>query len=143
MSRTYQSLSHGLQSLVEKVTAQHPAVRLVELNNRHKINVKMEAIPDPVTHPVVPTDISDIPSLDISPIYTVGFFGMTPAESEPLLEFLYTQAIQHQNIYRHRWQKGNVSIFDNRCTMHYVVIDYDPEMHRLMYRTTVTGTIPV
>lgn len=142
MRRAYQSLSHGLQSLVEKMTAQHSAVRMVELNNRHKFNVKMEAIPDPVTHPVVRTDISDIPSLYVNPIYTVGFSGMTPTESEPLLEFLYTPATQHQNIYRHRWQKGDVTIFDNRCTMYYLVIDYGPEMHRLMYRTTVAMPYP-
>lgn len=103
----------------------------------------MEAIPDPVTHPVVRTDISDMPSLDVNPIYTVGFSGMTPTDSEPLLEFLYTQATQYQNIYMHRWQKGDVSIFDNRYMMHYVVIDYDPEMHCPMYRTTVAGAIPV
>ena len=103
----------------------------------------MEAIPDPITHLVVRTDISDLQSLDVNPIYTVGFSGMTSTESEPSLEFLYTQATQYQNIYRHRWQKGDVSIFDNRCTMHYVVIDYDPEMHRPMYRTTDAGAIPV
>ncbi len=50
----------------------------------------MDAIPDPVTHPVVRTDIFDIPSLDVNPIYTVGFSGMTPTESEPPLELLYT-----------------------------------------------------
>jgi len=103
----------------------------------------MEAIPDPVTHLVVHTDIFDIPSLDVNPIYTVGFSGLMPTESESPLEFLYTQVTQYQNIYRLRWQKGDVSIFDNRCTMHYVVIDYDPEMHRPMYRTTVAGAIPV
>ena len=103
----------------------------------------MEAIPDPITHLVVRTDISDLQSLDVNPIYTVGFSGMTSTESEPPLEFLYTQATQYQNIYRHRWQKGEVSIFDNRCTMHYVVRDYDPEMRRPMYKTTVAGAKPV
>ena len=143
MRRAYQSLLHRLQSLVEKMTAEHSAVRMVELNNRHKFNVKMEAIPDPVTHPVVRTNISDIPSLYVNPIYTVGSSGIAPTESEPLLEFLYTPAIQHQNIYRHRWQNGDVAIFDNRCTMYYLVIDYGPEMHRLMYRTTGASAIPV
>ena len=67
---------------------------------------------------------------------------MTVSESEPLLEFLYTQATRHENIYRHRWIKGDVLIFDNRCTMHYAVIDYGPEMHRLMHRTTAAGSVP-
>ena len=87
MRRAYQSLSHGLQSLVEKMTAQHSAVRTVELNNRHKFNVKMEAIPDPVTHPVVRTNIYDVPSVYVNLIYTVGSSGITPTESEPLPEF--------------------------------------------------------
>ena len=143
MRRAYQSLSHGLQSLVEKMTAEHSAVRMVERNNRYGYKIQIEAIPDPVTHPVVRTDRSDMPSLFVNPIYTVGFSGMTAAESEPLLEFLYTRATRHENIYRHRWSKGDVVIFDNRCTMHYAVIDYGPKMHRLMHRTTAAGAIPV
>lgn len=142
MRRAYQSLSHELQSMIQKMTAEHSAVRMIERNNRYRYNVPIESVPDSVIHPVVRTDLSNSPSLFVNPIYTVGISGMTVSESEPLLEFLYTQATRHENIYRHRWIKGDVLIFDNRCTMHYAVIDYGPEMHRLMHRTTAAGSVP-
>ncbi len=33
-------------------------------------------------------------------------------------------------------------MFNNRCTMHYVVPDYGPETDRLMRRTTAAGRRP-
>jgi taurine dioxygenase len=34
-------------------------------------------------------------------------------------------------------------IWDNRCTMHYAVMDYDGVAERMMHRTTVIGDRPV
>jgi taurine dioxygenase len=61
--------------------------------------------------------------------------GMTPAESRPLLDYLYAQSTTPDNIYRHMWQQGDVVVWDNRCTMHYAVHDYG-EQERVLNRTT-------
>jgi len=34
-------------------------------------------------------------------------------------------------------------MWDNRCTMHYAVRDYDENMSRYLYRTTAAGEQPV
>ena len=62
--------------------------------------------------------------------------GMTPAESRPLLQFLYEHASRPEFVYRHRWRPGDVVVWDNRCTMHYAIHDYGDE-ERLMHRITI------
>ena len=68
-----------------------------------------------------------------------AFEGMTPAESRPLLDFLIRHATQPRFTYRHRWQAGDLLVWDNRCTIHLALGDYDPSEVRQMERTTVKG----
>lgn len=65
--------------------------------------------------------------------------GMTPAESRPLLDFLVRHATQPRFVYRHRWQAGDLLVWDNRSTIHLALGDYDPAEVRQMERTTVKG----
>jgi taurine dioxygenase len=67
----------------------------------------------------------------------VAFDEMSPEESLPLLEFLYSHATQPDLIYRHHWRPGDVVMWDNRCTAHYAVHDYGEETRNLS-RVTVT-----
>lgn len=67
--------------------------------------------------------------------------GMTPEESRPLLDFLYQHSTTPDNVYRHMWQRGDIVMWDNRCTMHYAVHDYG-EQHRLLHRVTLEGEVP-
>jgi taurine dioxygenase len=66
----------------------------------------------------------------------VSLEDMTPAESRPLLEFLYLHATQPDLIYRHHWRQGDVVMWDNRCTLHYAVHDYG-EATRTLSRVTL------
>jgi taurine dioxygenase len=68
---------------------------------------------------------------------------MTVEESRPLIQYLCARATRPENIYRHRWRNGDVLMWDNRCAMHYAVLDYDETMPRLMHRTTAKGDRPV
>ena len=80
-------------------------------------------------------------ALFVNSIYTTRFEGMTAAESKPLLEFLYAHATQPEFTCRLRWRAGDLAVWDNRCTMHYAVNDYDGQ-RRLMHRTTIKGERP-
>ena len=144
MRRAFESLSPGLQRTLGQLTAEHSSSRMVERNNSQRYNVPIDNVPPPVSHPVVRTNQSNgKKNLFVNPIYTIRFSGMTEEESNPLLNYLYEQAIRPDNVYRHRWKVGDVVMFDNRCAMHYVVVDYGPEMHRRMHRTTAAGEKPV
>jgi taurine dioxygenase len=69
--------------------------------------------------------------------------GMERAESNRLLDELVQHAIQPQYQYRHKWRRGDIVIWDNRCTMHKANADYPAGAKRLMHRIIVEGTVPV
>jgi len=68
-----------------------------------------------------------------------AFEGMTPGESRPLIEQLIRHATQPRYTYRHRWRQGDLLVWDNRCTIHLALGDYDPSEVRQMERTTIKG----
>jgi len=41
---------------------------------------------------------------------------------------------------RYRWHRGTIAIWDNRCTQHFVVGDFEGQ--RVIQRVTVTGDRP-
>ena len=68
------------------------------------------------------------------------FDGMTEAESRPLIDFLVRHATRPEFVYRHQWRKNDILAWDNRCTMHQALGDFDENQLRHPERTTVLGT---
>lgn len=140
MYDAYEGLSEGLRAMLDSMTAMHSAEKLVqEVPNRLSVDIA----PAAVEHPVVRTHVgTGRKALYVNPHYTLNFKDWTPEESQPLLDMLTARATRPENVYRHKWQVGDVLMWDNRCTMHYAVRDYDDTMPRLMHRTTAAGDIP-
>jgi taurine dioxygenase len=67
--------------------------------------------------------------------------GMTPRESRPIIDVLQSYVLQPEHQVRWTWRPGDVLIFDNRCTQHYGVNDYD-DHKRVLHRVSVTGDVP-
>ncbi|CAG9269640.1 TauD/TfdA dioxygenase family protein [Paraburkholderia caribensis] len=65
--------------------------------------------------------------------------GMTLEEGAPLIDFLMRHIARPQFIYRHIWQKDDLVIWDNRCTMHMAADNYDRSEYRHMERISVKG----
>lgn len=92
-------------------------------------------------HPVVRTHPQTCrEGLYLSGHFVEKFRGMTRNESKVLLKELINKATIPQNIYRHRWQPGDVVIWDNRATMHYALFDYAPGVARTMHAVRTTDT---
>src|SRR3546814_9714566 len=62
--------------------------------------------------------------------------GMSLEDSAMLLCRLQEFATQEQYVYRHKWQVGDLLIWDNTGTMHRAD-DYPLDSKRLMHRTTL------
>jgi alpha-ketoglutarate-dependent taurine dioxygenase len=68
--------------------------------------------------------------------------GMHPAESHDLLESLIRHATQDKYVYRHKWQPGDLVIWDNTGAMHRV-LPFDRESGREFHRATLNGEEPI
>ena len=100
--------------------------------------------PAPVLQPLVRINPENgLKALYFHPVKTENIVGMTAAESQALLNELLEHAIRDEFIYRHRWRKGDMLIWDNRAAMHRAHFDYDPGEFRLLYRVLVRGELPV
>jgi taurine dioxygenase len=67
---------------------------------------------------------------------------MPEEESEPILDFLFRHSTRQEFVYRHKWRVHDLIFWDNRCTMHYALADYDFSVRRHMHRTTIAGDEP-
>lgn len=94
-------------------------------------------------HPIVRTHpVSGRKALFVNPVYTVGIEGMTAEESASLLGFLFKHMVQDAFVYRHAWRANMLTMWDNRCALHFATGGYDGH-RRVMHRTTVAGEVPV
>ncbi len=67
--------------------------------------------------------------------------GMELGKSDALLDEIWAEATASRHVYRHRWGKGDLVLWDNRNTMHRRD-PFDPAARRVMYRTQVKGSAP-
>ena len=81
-------------------------------------------------------------ALYVNQAHSCNFEGWSMEESDGLLNYLYTHQIREEFQCRHVWQKGDLAIWDNRCTLHYPVNDYHGH-RRLLHRITLKGDKPV
>jgi taurine dioxygenase len=51
--------------------------------------------------------------------------GLKEDESKAIVDLLTRHATQYEFTYRHRWQVNDLLFWDNRCTMHNALLDYD------------------
>lgn len=104
---------------------------------------EMAAMPE-ATHPLVRTHPeTGRKALYLNPNRMDRVVGLDEAESDRLFDALIEHATQPKYQYRHKWRKGDVVIWDNRCTMHKANADYPDGERRLMHRVIVAGTEPV
>jgi taurine dioxygenase len=117
----------------------HSQRKLMSLTDQAK-----ERVPNAVLHPLVRTHPdSGRKAIYINPIRIEGIVGLDHKEALPLLDELLAHATQPEFEYRHRWQSGDLVIWDNRCMLHKANGDYDMNQVRYLYRVMLNGDVPV
>ncbi|MEU6782955.1 TauD/TfdA family dioxygenase [Nonomuraea angiospora] len=93
-----------------------------------------------VAHPIVKVhNVSGRKALYVGGNVPWRIEGMSEDESRPLITFLQEFATMPRFTYRHRWQAGDIVLWDNRSAMHRAT-PYDHVNHRrLMHRTTLAA----
>ncbi len=68
---------------------------------------------------------------------------VAPADSEALLEWIHGRMTQPRYRYDHEWRVGDLLIWDNRCLVHSVNMDFPVGQRRLHQRILLQGSRPV
>ena len=80
-------------------------------------------------------------SIYVNRLMTEYIVDMPRAQSDELLKRVFAHQEQPQFQYEHRWQVGDLLIWDNRCTLH-ARRDFDEGQLRKLRRVTVKGERP-
>ena len=92
----------------------------------------------PVLHPIIRTHPETRrKGLYFDPGKILRIEGLEPAESDALIDELTERMIQPDAQYRHHWHKGDIVIWDNRCSYHKAAADYPPEEDRIHWRVSI------
>lgn len=137
------TLPPEIQALTSRLSAVHDmgAFRnsfLDDTNDVGALNAGIAKFGSAV-HPIAPKHpVTGKQLLFVNRSFTQHIVGMLKAESDRLLEYLFSH-IETPNVQvRFRWRKGSVAMWDNRCTQHFAVADYLPayrRMHRVIIDT--------
>jgi len=121
----YEELSEPMKGLCEGLSALHDA-----LPHNHPERTAIHPVVR--EHPVTRRRV-----LYVNEHFTRRIVELNATESEMLLSYL-TRWVQNPRFtVRYRWQPGTIAIWDNRCTQHFVLNDFDGE--RVIQRVTVIG----
>jgi len=148
MYLAYETLSAPLQRFLGSLRAVHDYghaydTYFAHLKERPPLTAEQRAKVPPVEHPAVRTHpVTGRRALYVNPGFTTRFAGMTVEESRAILDYLFRHATRQEFLYRHKWRVDDLVFWDNRCTMHYALADYDFSVRRHMLRTTVAGSAP-
>jgi taurine dioxygenase len=92
----------------------------------------------PVRHPIIRTHPeTGRKALYFDPGKILSIDGFEDAVSNALIDELTERMIQPDGEYRHRWRKGDIVIWDNRCSYHKAAGDYPPEEDRIHWRVSI------
>jgi taurine dioxygenase len=92
----------------------------------------------PVFHPIVRTHReTGRKGLYFDPGKILKIEGLEPAESDALIDELTERMIQPDGEYHHQWRKGDIVIWDNRCSYHKAAGDYPPDEDRIHWRVSI------
>ena len=128
MYKAYEALSAPLRELCEGLSALHDAAP----HGRPDLTA---------IHPVVRIHpVTQRKSLFVNEHFTRRIVELSHEESRVWLDYLTRWVSNPRFAVRYRWSQGTIAIWDNRCTQHFVLNDFDEE--RIIQRVTVIGDIP-
>ena len=141
----YEALPAAMKRRLEGLKAIHrySSRRRVANSPRPKLTqAQLDETPD-IAHPIVRTHpFTGRKAIYVTAGECIGIDGMPEDEAVDLIAELDAHCVKPQFLYRHRWQVGDLVMWDNASAMHLAICDYALPERRLMHRTTVIGTQP-
>jgi alpha-ketoglutarate-dependent taurine dioxygenase len=140
-AQAYDDLPDDLKTFIDDKYAVHSYVLLAERSfpDRPIPAEKRRQIPD-ILQPIVRAHpVTGRKALYLGEHVIAGVEGMTARDGIDLITRLREHATQPRYVYRHRWQAGDMLMWDNRCTLHRATYLDAATQRRRLHRTTVNG----
>jgi taurine dioxygenase len=78
--------------------------------------------------------------LFVSPSFLKSVVGLSPRESQKILEMLWEHVTRPEYTVRFKWNGGDIAFWDNRSTSHLAPTDiFQSDFDRQLYRITLVG----
>jgi taurine dioxygenase len=137
MYKAYEDMPAELAAKVNGRYANHSKVH----NSAGMRRPEFAEVSDPskapgVKHPIVRTHPKKC--LYLGRRLNSYIFDLPLEESEKLLDALWAHTCQEKYTWEHKWQVGDLVVWDNRCTMHHRN-SFAPNARRLMHKSTTAG----
>lgn len=111
--------------------------------SRPPLTAEQVAKVPPSVHPlVVEHPVTGAPALFVTKDVVSHVVGMDPAQGRALIDDLEAFITRSEFVHAHRWQAGDLVIWDNRCTLHRATPYAFLRDTRTLWRTQVKGGAP-
>ena len=67
---------------------------------------------------------------------------MPEEQGAQIISDLTQHIISPKYTYRHKWNEGDVIMWDNAASLHLAICDYKLPQRRLLHRVTIEGGVP-
>ena len=147
MHAAYDDLPADLKTKLDGKTVLHDfakfwdKMRQREGSYRKPLSDAQRQAKPPVSHPIFLTHpITGRKVLYANPGYSMRINELAQAESDEILEFLFTHQTQPKYQYTFEWSEGDVLVWEDFGTIHNAVADYRADEPRLIKRCQVMAT---
>lgn len=118
-------------------------MRTRDFNRQEDPDPALKAANPDVIHPLIRSHPADgRKALWVSTGTVKEVVGLPNPQGLKLVEELVEFMTQEQFVYRHKWQAGDILMWDNRCTLHTGTLYDDQKYIREMHRLWVKGDRP-
>jgi taurine dioxygenase len=140
MYAAYDALSAPLRDMLDKLTAEHSAFKVLGLmqiaaSDENLVGEMRTAHPVVRVHPETGRK-----ALFVDELWTERIVELEPNESDALLAMLFQHVQNPAFTVRWRWRVNDLALWDNRAFQHYAVRDYTET--RVMQKALLKGDRP-
>lgn len=142
----YNDLSEERKAQLDSLQVHHSLVHFIENRdfNSYEITDQLREENPDVIHPLIRVHPADgRKALWVSTGTVKHILGMDDDEAMKLVDELVEYITQEKYVHAHKWQQGDVLMWDNRCTLHTGTRYDDKKYQRMAHRLWVKGDKPL
>ena len=141
LAAAYNGLSPTMRGFVDGLRGIHKFVPRANTTARSEYNERIQRRVLETEHPLVTVHAETGERvLFVSPSFLKSIVGLTPRESQKILEILWEHVTRPEYTVRFKWNAGDIAFWDNRSTAHLAPRDiFESDVDRQLYRITLVG----